>query len=315
MKFTSRFKLFASATAVLTAGLIGCQIHRGAQEPQPIAPEAPRYIEPLPDAQQPLLPPAAQVPPAEDELPVPSAGLSPIQRMCYTSCSSCPSSCDVSCCDPCCTPSFGSRLKAHLSGTGSKMSALHCRTKQFMSALNPFSSGCSSCNVCDPCCSPCMSCDPCCSDGFVVSDVAMPCSTGCGTWAPGGYGMQSGVWAPSAQPMMAPQGYFPQQYPQMPAQAPCHCQQGQAGMMHPGYAQMPYMGYGPMNQMGNPNYQQYPQMAQPGYGMQPMQQPVGQYYQHSQQVPVTAPAQPMAPGHTQPNYSQPTAVGPRSGLQ
>ncbi len=345
MKLTTQFKLFASVTAILTAGLIGCHIHRGGHISRRAAPEAPRRVEPLPlapapyESNQPLLiPPQSQVPPADDELPVPSAGLGTIQRMSFSSCSSC-STCSTGCSTPCgscndicydCSPSWRARF---INRTNEKLTALHCRTRQFLSSLK--SGGCSSCSVCDTGCF--SSCDPCCSsgmamDGFVVSDCTMPspCCSPCMT-SPCGMspcGMSTGVWSPVSQPMM-PQGYYPQQYPQMPMQAPCNCQQGQAGMSYPGYGAMP-QGYAAMPQQGYAPQMQpgYPAMAPQGYGMQPgAQPPMPQQYQYQyppqqrapQVAPIPAPVPQttglLEPGHSQPNYTQPAAVAPRSGLQ
>lgn len=309
MLLSPRIKLIASACAVVTAGVIGCHLDRTPQmpdhAPRSVAPEAPRHLEPLP---QPILPepalvspPQALVPPVEDESAVPSAGLSPIQRMCFTS--SC-STCCPSTCAPCCSqPGLLSRMVSNANGW-------HHQTKNFFRSLNPFGGGCSSCSSCDPCCSPCVSCcDPCggvIHEGVVVSDVTMgcgpTCGPSCGPWAPSGCGANAGVWAPSG-PM-----YYPQPYQQVPMQAPCNCQRGQAMMQPATWGGMPPQGYA--------QYPQYPQQPmavpqyQPAYA-QPQMVPAQP--QHSYVSPAPA-SQPMAsPGHSQPNYTPPMAVAPNAG--
>lgn len=311
MKFTFRTRFIAAASMTLAAGLIGCQIHRSHTSHQPsVRSELIHTAEPLPldgnalprsNNQTPILVPQTQLPPADDEDPVPSAGLSPIQRMCFSSCSSCNTGCSscTTSCSPC-SPGLFDHMRQKMARSQCKMNSVRSRFHDLLAELNPLSGSCSSCS---PCGSPCGSSCETVMDGFVIDD-------GCSSnmWMPGSgcspCASNSGMWMPASYPNMAYQQPMSPQYPPMnPGQPPCNCR-GEQHFQQPTYApqypqaQQPYYPPQPQAQYNPQPHPQYGSQPQPQYNPQP---------QYSQQ-PQYAHPQPSGPQY-QPTY--PTPVLPQ----
>ncbi len=307
MKLSFRTRLLAAASITLATGLIGCQLHRSHHKPERVRGNytvpnepAPLHREQLPlgNPHLPVLTPPSQVPPPEDESesPVPTAGLTPIQRTGFfsksNSCPTCPSACDT------CKPSFADRCRM-------KMEKDRCKMSSMMSSFNLFSKK-SGCKTCSPCQNSCNSCysggGGIIADGYVVGDMGYPGTA----WTP----------TPYDQFSYAPQ--MPVAYQSMPSvQPPCNCQQNQT-MMAPQYSYAPQ--YYPVQQYSY--VPQYQPVYQPTY---PQTYSVPQpHYQPQYQVPVQpgyapqtypTPAQPApqvrVPQGPAPVYTAPTPVAPQ----
>lgn len=306
MKLSFRTRLLAAASITLATGIIGCQLHRshhghhrgGGNQVVPVEP-TPRngYHVPQDDSQLPLLTPPSQVPPPEEESesPVPTAGLTPIQRTCFfskgNSCPTCPSACDT------CKPSFGDRCRM-------KMEKDRCKMSSMMSGFNLFSkkSGCSKCSPCQAPCNSGYAGGEIVSDGYVVSDMGYPGAA----WSP----------APYDQFAYAPQ--MPVAYQPMPsAQPPCNCQHNYQVMAPqysyaPQYHPAPQYVYVPQYQpVYQPTYPQTYAAPQPYY--QPQSQVPSQpgYAPQAYPTPVPTAPQVRVPQGPAPVYTAPTPVAPQ----
>lgn len=301
MKLSFRFRSLAAAGVTLTAGLIGCQINRCHNCHEQGRSEFVVPVEPMPisndklpsDSQPtPLLVPQSQVPPSEDEVPVPTAGLTPIQRTCFITrnacapaCSTCPTSCG-----PSCGMGFLDHMHAKMARSQCKMNAVRSRFHDLMVELSPCNS-CSSCQTCSPCNSGCSSCDTV-IDGYASGDFGY----GNGAWAAPAYSAYDrGMWTPTTY---GPMNYGPQYQaayqPSQMIQPPCNCRQNQQQIPQQyGYAPQQYQQpYAPQQ----PYYQpQYAPPIQQGYAPPTYPTPAVPARVPQVQAPAYAPQAPVTP--------------------